>query len=118
MTVTLYHNPACSNSRGALRMLQDAGVDIRIVEYLKTPLTEPELQTLALRLKQTAGGAAWTVRDMMRTKEPLYRELSLTGDDECLAAIATHPILLNRPIVVTDNAALLCRPPELVRALL
>ena len=121
MTVTIYHNPGCSNSRGALALLRESGVEPVIVEYLKTPLTAAELAGLAGKLKGTAGAAWPGVREgMLRAKEPEWNALKLDGasDAALLAAAAAHPVLLNRPIVVTPKGARLCRPPELVRQIL
>jgi arsenate reductase len=121
MTVTLYHNPNCSNSRGCLALLRERGIEPAIVEYLKTPLPREALAALAEQLAQTAGAAWPGLRDgMMRTKEAAYAELGLDGasDAALLDALAAHPILLNRPIVVTAKGVRLCRPPEGVLALL
>ena len=121
MTVTLYHNPDCSNSRGALALLRDRGVEPAIVEYLAAPPSRAELATLAARLAETAGAAWPGLRDgMMRTKEPAYAALGLDGasDDALLDAMAAHPVLLNRPIVTTPKGTKLCRPPEAVLTLL
>jgi arsenate reductase (glutaredoxin) len=120
MKATIHHNPNCSNSRGCLAILQDAGADITIIEYLKTPLTKPALQSLAAQLQATAGAAWPGIREgMMRMKEAEAASLAPgASDDVLLNAIAAHPILLNRPIVVTERGARLCRPPELVRELL
>lgn len=113
MTVTIHHNPGCSNSRGALEIIRAQGIEPVIVEYLKTPLSKAELTALIKKLDVP-------LRDIVRTKEAIYTELKLdsAGDDVLLDAIAAHPILLNRPIVVTPKGARLCRPPELVRDLL
>jgi arsenate reductase len=121
MSVTIYHNPGCSNSRGALAILRERGVEPVIVEYLKTPPTAEELKALAARLAATAGAAWPGLRDgMMRTKEAVYAELGLDGasDAALFAALAAHPVLLNRPIVVTPKGAVLARPPERVREVL
>ena len=121
MTVTIYFNPSCSNARGALAFLRESGIEPVIVEYLKTPLTAAELAALAGKLKATAGAAWPGLRDgMLRAKEAMWSELNLDGasDTALLAAAASHPILLNRPIVVTPKGARLCRPPELVREIL
>jgi arsenate reductase len=121
MTVTIFHNPGCSNSRGALALLEAAGTPLHVVEYLKTPLDRAQLAELAAALKATAG-AAWPglVEGMLRAKESLFAELNLAGasDDTLLDAVAAHPVLLNRPIVVTAKGAKLCRPPELVHGIL
>jgi arsenate reductase (glutaredoxin) len=119
MKPTIYHNPACTSSRNTLAILNARGLDPVVVEYLKTPPTKAELQSLAGKLAQTPGWPG--LRDgMMRVKEPVYAELALDGatDDALFAAMAAQPILMNRPIVVTDKGARLCRPPELVEALL
>ncbi|MEI9995797.1 MAG: arsenate reductase (glutaredoxin) [Rhizomicrobium sp.] len=127
MTVTLYHNPACSNSRGALALLTARGIAPVIVDYLETPLSREALAELANRLAATAGAAWPGLRDgMMRTKEAAYTELGLAaaGDAALLDALAAHPVLLNRPIVVVEPGggapmrAALCRPPERVLDLL
>lgn len=113
MTVTIHHNPGCSNSRGALEIIRAHGIEPVIVEYLKTPLSRDELAGLVKRL-------GVPLREVVRTKEAVYAELGLepASDDALLDAVAAHPILLNRPIVVTPKGARLCRPPELVRDLL
>ncbi|WP_430432573.1 arsenate reductase (glutaredoxin) [Methyloversatilis sp.] len=109
--ITVYHNPKCSNSRGALELIRERGFEPQIVEYLKTPLS-----TAALRALVAACGVP--VRELMRSKEALYGELGLDDptldDDALIAAMAEHPVLLNRPIVVTPRGARLCRPPERV----
>lgn len=113
MPVTIYHNPKCSNSRRCLEIIRERGFDPVIVEYLKFPPARTELKEIVERM-----GAS--VRNIIRTKEPAYSGLALSSatDAELLAAIAANPILLNRPIVVTERGARLCRPPDLVRELL
>jgi len=113
MTVTIYHNPNCSNSRKALEIIREHGIEPAIIEYLKTPLTPQKLRHLIRDMHVPA-------RDVMRTNEPAYAEMKLDGadDDTLLAAIAAHPILLNRPIVRTPKGVKLCRPGETVTELL
>lgn len=120
MPVTIYHNPECSNSRGALEILRACGIEPAIVEYMKTPLSKGELKQLVQKLKASAGSTWGGVRSIVREKEAPYAELHLdrANDDALLDAVATNPILLNRPIVATDKGARLCRPPELVNELL
>lgn len=112
--VTIYHNPSCSHSRKALELIRAHGIEPRIVEYLKTPLTPNELYHLIHEKLKLP------VREVMRDKEAVYARLKLDGadDDTLMAAMALHPILLNRPIVVTGKGARLCRPAETVEALL
>jgi len=113
MTVTIYHNPQCSNSRKALELIQARGIEPVVVEYLKTPLEHDALEALIARL-------GIPLREVMRTREAVYAELNLAsaGDGVLLDAIAAHPVLLNRPIVVTDKGAKLGRPGETVLDLL
>lgn len=109
MSMTIYHNPRCSKSRQALALLRGRGVEPEIVEYLKTP---PDAKALRAILKKLGLKA----RDIMRKGEAPYRELGLAdpakSEDELIAAIAAHPILLERPIVVKGSDAILGRPPE------
>jgi arsenate reductase (glutaredoxin) len=111
MSITIYHNPKCSTSRKVLGFLRDAGIEPEIVEYLKTPPSKTKLKEL---LKQM--GIA--PRALLRRKEKLYAELGLDdaklSDADLIAAMAEHPILIERPITVTDKGAVLCRPPERV----
>jgi len=111
--VTIYHNPHCSNSRRALEVIRAAGIEPAIVEYLKTPLSERELRQLVARTGQP-------LRDLIRDKEPLFAELGLAdaGEADLFAAVAAHPLLLNRPIVVTEKGAKLCRPGDQAAELL
>ena len=114
MPVTIYHNPNCSNSRKALEIIRGHGIEPHIVEYLKTPLAPQELRRLVHDKMHVA------VREVIRNKEAVYAEMKLDSadDDTLLAAMAAHPILLNRPIVVTPKGVKLCRPSEAVFALL
>lgn len=113
--VTIYHNPRCSNSRGALEILREHGIEPRIVEYLKTPPGRDELVALI-------DASGLSVRGMMREKEAVFAELGLgapeRSDDELIDAMLAHPVLINRPIVVTPRGTRLCRPPERVREIL
>ena len=113
--ITIFHNHRCSNSRGALQILRDRGIEPNIVDYIATPLTAPELSELVAHI-------GVPVRDLLRTKEALYQELGLdnpaVSDAQIILALAEHPVLLNRPIVVTPKGAKLCRPPETVLELL
>ncbi|OAI42923.1 arsenate reductase [Rhizomicrobium sp. SCGC AG-212-E05] len=114
MTVTIYHNPSCGTSRSVLAILRERGLEPEVIEYLKTPLSRDELQALLSRL-------GMSVRDMLRWKQKhLVSELGLEGksDAALLDAMAQHPILMNRPIVVTPKGAKLCRPSETVHELL
>lgn len=115
MAVTLYHNPRCSKSRAALGLLQERGVKVNVVEYLKTPPDAAALRKLLKRLDLDARG-------VLRKGEAPYRELGLGRDSitetELIAAIADHPILLERPIAVAGERAVVGRPPERVLELL
>ncbi|CAH0524980.1 arsenate reductase (glutaredoxin) [Vibrio hippocampi] len=114
MSVTIYHNPRCSKSRETLALVEDKGFSPEIVKYLDTPPTVEQLQTLFQQLELTA------VRDMMRTKEALYKELQLAqaSDEALFAAMAANPKLIERPIVVHQGKAKLGRPPEQVLEIL
>lgn len=113
--ITIFHNNRCSNSRGALQILRDRGIEPNIVDYIATPLTAAELSELVAHM-------GVPVRELLRTKEALYKELGLdspaASDAQIIMAVAEHPVLLNRPIVVTPKGAKLCRPPETVLELL
>jgi arsenate reductase len=115
MAITLYHNPRCSKSRQTLALLREHNIEPEIVEYLKTPPNEATLRGLQ-------GKLGVDVRAMMRTNEVPYKELGLgresVTETELLAAIAAHPILLQRPIAVCGEQALIGRPPENVLELL
>ena len=114
MKVTIYHNPNCSNSRKALEIIRAKGIEPKIVDYLGNPLTPQQLRHLIKDELHVP------VRDVMRPNEPAYAQMKLDGADEdtLLAAMAVHPSLLNRPIVVTAKGARLCRPGEIVGELL
>ncbi|WP_062013461.1 arsenate reductase (glutaredoxin) [Aureimonas sp. AU4] len=115
MTVTIYHNPACGTSRNTLEMIRRSGEDPQVIEYLKTP---PSREVLAELLDMMG----LRPRDILREKGTPYAELGLgdpkLSDEELLAAMAAHPILIERPIVVTGKGAALCRPSEKVLDLL
>jgi arsenate reductase len=113
MKATIYHNPRCSKSREALSILTDAGVKVDVVEYLKTPPSAAELKDVAAKLGIKPGA-------MVRTKEDEFKQLHLDLDDDkaVLAALAKHPVLLERPIVVMGSNAVIGRPPENVKKLL
>lgn len=113
MTTTIYHNPRCSNSRGALELIRAAGIEPAVIDYLAHPPTKEELRELIRR-------SGLGVRDAIRAKEPVYAELGLdsAGDEALLEAMVAHPALINRPFVVTQHGVRLCRPPGLVREIL
>ena len=114
-TITIYHNPKCGTSRNALALIRECGHEPQIVEYLKTP---PTRETLA----QLQADSGLSARELIRSKEALYTELGLdaptVSDEQLLDAMAAHPILINRPIVVTRLGTRLCRPFDLVREIL
>ncbi|HBP27798.1 MAG: arsenate reductase (glutaredoxin) [Advenella sp.] len=109
--VTIYHNPDCGTSRNTLAMIRNAGIEPTIIEYLKTP---PDRETVKSLISQ----AGLTVREALREKGTPYQELglseSLLTEDQLLDAIEAHPILINRPFVVTSKGVKLCRPSEVV----
>jgi len=109
--LTIYHNPACGTSRNTLALIRNSGAEPRIIEYLKTPPTKAELVVL-LRLM------GMRPRELLREKGTPYHQLGLDdakwSDDEILDAMVAHPILINRPIVVTPLGVKLCRPSEVV----
>jgi arsenate reductase len=115
MRVVIYHNPACGTSRKVLARLKEAGLEPEVVNYLKTP---PDTKTLKSLLKSMGK----PVRDILRKRGTPYDELGLgdstVKDEAIFAAIAAHPILIERPIVVVGEKAALCRPPEVVETLL
>ena len=115
MDVIIYHNPACETSRNVLAMIRNSGVEPHIIEYLKCPPTRALLTQLLTR-------AGLTVRQILREKGTPYHDLGLSdlslSDKALLDAIETHPILINRPLVVTPKGVRLCRPSELVLDLL
>ena len=115
MTVTIYHNPDCGTSRNTLALIRNAGIEPVIIEYLKAP---PDRATLVDLIAKS--GLA--VRDVVRQKEKAYTALKLdtpaTTDDELVDAMLADPILINRPLVVVGNQVRLCRPSEVVLAIL
>jgi arsenate reductase len=115
MTVTIYHNPACGTSRNTLAMIRASGVEPEVIEYVKTP---PSRQRLVSLINAMGGD----VRAVIREKGTPYAELGLANpnlsDDALIDAMLQHPILINRPIVVTAKGVKLCRPSELVLELL
>ena len=113
--ITIYHNPKCGTSRNTLAMIEAAGYTPEVVEYVKAGWTRPQLDKI---LKDMGG----TAREIMRAKGTPAEELGLTdpaaSDEAILAAMLEHPILVNRPIVVTPLGTRLCRPSEVVLRLL
>jgi arsenate reductase (glutaredoxin) len=109
----IYHNPRCSTSRKTLELLRDNGIEPTVIEYLKTPPSREEL----VKLIKNAGV---DVRTAVRKREPLYAELNLADadDDEILDAMAEHPILIERPFVITPRGTRLARPMDSVREIL
>ncbi|MGF6770187.1 arsenate reductase [Paraburkholderia sp. GAS199] len=111
MTVTIYHNPDCGTSRNTLAIIRHAGIEPLVIEYLKTP---PDRDTLKALIER----AGLTVRAALREKGTPYAELGLgdtsLSDEQLLDAMQAHPILINRPFVVTPHGVRLCRPSELV----
>ncbi|MFK4449032.1 arsenate reductase [Caballeronia udeis] len=111
MSVAIYHNPDCGTSRNTLAMIRNAGIEPVIIEYLKTPPSRDVLKNLIT-------GAGLTVRATLREKGTPYADLGLgdpsLGDEQLLDAMLEHPILINRPLVVTPLGVRLCRPSEVV----
>jgi arsenate reductase (glutaredoxin) len=111
MDVVIYHNPGCGTSRNTLGFIRQAGIEPRVIEYLKTPPTRAELADLIGRM-------GVSVRDVLRDKGTPFHELGLGNpaltDEELIDAMMEHPVLINRPIVVTPLGVKLCRPSEAV----
>ncbi len=109
--VVIYHNPDCGTSRNVLGLIRNAGIEPHVIEYLKTPPSREMLLRLARRMNVP-------LRSILREKGTPYAELGLEdpklSDDNLLDAMMTHPILINRPIVVSPNGVRLCRPSETV----
>ena len=109
--ITIYHNPACGTSRNTLALIRNSGAEPQVIEYLKTPPSRDELVSLLQSM-------AMSPRRLLREKGTPFSELGLDDpaktDDELLDAMLAHPILINRPIVVTPLGTRLCRPSELV----
>jgi arsenate reductase len=115
MDAIIYHNPDCGTSRNTLAIIRNADIEPHVIEYLRTPPSRALLQQLVARM-------GISVRDLLREKGTPYAELGLGNealtDDQLLDAMMAHPILINRPIVVTPHGVKLCRPSELVLELL
>ena len=115
MHATIYHNPACGTSRNTLSLIRHAGIEPAVIEYLRDP---PSREQLA----EMIAAAGLGVRDALRRKGTPYDELGLDDpaltDEQLLDAMLAHPILINRPFVVTDKGTRLCRPSEVVLDLL
>lgn len=111
MSVTIYHNPACGTSRNVLALIRNSGEEPTVIEYLKTPPGRSELIDLLARMHMPARG-------LLRRKGTPFDELALENpalsDDQLIDAMIAHPILINRPIVVTPRGVKLCRPSEIV----
>lgn len=111
MTVTIYHNPDCGTSRNTLAMIRNAGIEPIVVEYLRTPPSREELRAMI-------AAAGLGVREAIREKGTPFDDLGLAdptlSDDQLLDAMLAHPILINRPFVVTPMGTRLCRPSEVV----
>ena len=112
-SVVIYHNPRCSTSRNALKLLRDSGIEPTVVEYLKTPPTRGQLADMI-------HDAGIDVRSAVRKREPVYAEMDLDDaiEDELLDAMAANPILIERPFVVTPKGTRLARPVDVLREVL
>ena len=113
MEATIYHNPRCTTSRKTLDLLRDNGIEPTVVQYLKTPPSRAEIAAMI-------SDAGIEVRTAVRKREPLYAELNLAdaGDEQLLDALAEHPVLIERPFVVTAKGTRLARPIDTVREIL
>src|SRR6516165_3225683 len=115
MTVTIYHNPSCGTSRNTLAMIRQSGAEPEVIEYLKEPPSR-------VRLVELIRAMGISPRELLREKGTPYAELGLAdpkwSDDELIDFMLAHPILIDRPIVVTDKGVRLCRPSETVLDLL
>lgn len=115
MTITIYHNPKCGTSRNTLALIRNTGVEPEVIEYLNNPPSKTKLLELIAAIGKP-------VRDVMRTKEEIYSSLGLDdakwSEDELVDFMLAHPILINRPIVVTAKGTRLCRPSEEVLEIL
>jgi arsenate reductase len=113
MEITIYHNPRCSSSRNTLELIRASGSEPRIVDYLAAPPAREALRRMIVE-------AGLSVREAVRTREPVFAELGLdnAGDEALLDAMVAHPILINRPFVVTPKGVRLCRPVERVHEIL
>jgi arsenate reductase len=115
MAITIYHNPNCGTSRKVLGILREAGHMPHVIEYLKNPPSRAELVKLLRDMEMTP-------RALLRAKGDVYSELGLVDpkitDDELIGAMAQHPILIERPIVITEKGTRLCRPAEKVNEVL
>lgn len=115
MDITIYHNPRCGTSRNTLAAIRDAGHEPQVVDYLANPPTRA-------RLAEMIEAAGLSVREAIRSKEALYKELGLdqpgVDDAALLDAMLAHPILINRPFVATPKGVRLCRPVERVQEIL
>ena len=115
MSIKIFHNPRCGTSRTTLGLIRDAGHEPEVIDYLANPPAREQLREMIAQ-------AGLSVRDAVRSKETLYKELGLDApgvDDEALLdAMLAHPILINRPFVVTPKGVRLCRPSELVNEIL
>lgn len=115
MTVSLYHNPRCSKSREALKLLEEKGFSFETIKYLETP---PSIETLKTILEKLAIPA----RDLMRKKEKVYKDLDLgnesQSEDDLIQAMVNNPILIERPLLVTEEKAAIGRPPEQILEIL
>lgn len=111
MTITIYHNPDCGTSRNTLALIRNSGTEPEVIEYLKQPPGKAKLQELIAAMNMP-------VRELLRKKGTPYEELGLDDekwtDDELINFMVAHPILMNRPVVVTPLGARLCRPSEAV----
>ena len=103
--ITIYHNPRCSKSRQTLALLHEQKIEPTIIEYIKNPLTKKELQNILKMLDMQPS-------ELIRKNETIYKELKPQTESEILAAMVAHPKLIQRPIVVKNNTAVLGRPPE------
>ena len=115
MSVTIYHNPQCGTSRNTLAMIRQSGVEPAVLEYLKSPPSRE-------RIRELVAAMGISVRELLREKGTPYAELGLSdpklSDDALIDAMLAHPILINRPVVVTPNGVRLCRPSEAVLEIL
>ncbi|HCK32025.1 MAG: arsenate reductase (glutaredoxin) [Micavibrio sp.] len=113
MTITIYHNPRCSKSRQALALLESKNLDVTIIKYLEMPPSKDDLRVLSKKL-------GLPISQMIRTKENVYKDLRLkeASEETLYNAVPDNPILLERPIVINGNEAVIARPPEKLEEIL